>query len=43
VGVFWLGLAPEPVMNVMQASVANVLKQVGTASGGVVAVTSLMP
>ena len=41
--VFWIGLAPEPFMNVMHVSVTHLIKQVGAASGGMVALGMLAP
>ena len=40
--VFWIGLAPEPFMDVMHASVTHLIKQTAVASSGSVSVTSLM-
>lgn len=40
--VFWIGLAPQPFMDVMHASVTQLIKQTGIASSGTVSVTSLM-
>ncbi|MBI4806042.1 MAG: NADH-quinone oxidoreductase subunit M [Desulfovibrio sp.] len=40
--VFWIGLAPEPFMDVMHVSVTQLIKQTGIASHGSVSVTSLM-
>jgi NADH-quinone oxidoreductase subunit M len=44
--VFWIGLAPKPFMNVMHASVAHLLDQVGapTATGpDILAKLNLLP
>ncbi|WP_243360237.1 NADH-quinone oxidoreductase subunit M [Fundidesulfovibrio terrae] len=40
--VFWIGLSPEPFMDVMHASVTNLIKQTGLASNGAVTLSSLM-
>ncbi|MGV1099982.1 NADH-quinone oxidoreductase subunit M [Thiovibrio sp. JS02] len=40
--VFWIGLSPEPFMNVMHTSVSHLIEQVGVASGGAVSVAKLM-
>jgi len=42
--VFWIGLAPEPFMNVMHTSVAHLLEQVHAGQGGGLAVArTLVP
>jgi NADH-quinone oxidoreductase subunit M len=40
--VFWIGLSPEPFMDVMHASVTNLIKQTGLASNGAVTLSGLM-
>ncbi len=40
--VFWIGLAPAPFVNVLHASVANLLEQVGTAQHGATTVAQLL-
>jgi NADH-quinone oxidoreductase subunit M len=40
--VFWIGLSPEPFMNVMHTSVAHLLEQVGSANTGTVSLAELM-
>jgi NADH-quinone oxidoreductase subunit M len=40
--VFWIGLSPEPFMNVMHTSVAHLLEQVSSAQQGVASVAGLM-
>lgn len=37
--VFWIGLHPQPVMRLMEASVANIVRQAG-ATGGAIALVS---
>jgi NADH-quinone oxidoreductase subunit M len=39
--VFWIGLAPEPFMNVMHVSVANLITQTGAAKGSALAAAAL--
>jgi NADH-quinone oxidoreductase subunit M len=40
--VFWIGLSPEPFMDVMHASVTNLIKQTGLAANGAVTLSGLM-
>ncbi|MFZ5427770.1 MAG: NADH-quinone oxidoreductase subunit M [Thermodesulfobacteriota bacterium] len=40
--VFWIGLSPEPFMNVMHASVEQLLKQASVSPNGMVAAAGLM-
>ena len=40
--VFWIGLSPEPFMNVMHASVAHLIDQVNSAHPGSVHIASLL-
>lgn len=40
--VFWIGLSPEPFMNVMHTSVLHLMEQVGSASSGATSVAGIM-
>ncbi|MBU0674067.1 MAG: NADH-quinone oxidoreductase subunit M [Proteobacteria bacterium] len=40
--VFWIGLSPEPFMNVMHSSVAHLLEQVQGASGSAMAMSKIL-
>ncbi len=40
--VFWIGLSPEPFMNVLHVSVSHLIEQVGVAPGDSVSIAKLM-
>ena len=41
--VFWIGLSPEPFMEIMHTSVANLIEQVNNGSGAAISMASLVP
>ncbi|MBU0481493.1 MAG: NADH-quinone oxidoreductase subunit M [Proteobacteria bacterium] len=41
--VFWIGLSPEPFMEIMHTSVANLLDQVNSAGGAGISMATLIP